>query len=150
MYRYVSKAWRGIWGTNASQVRSRLISWRHGPTIVREEKPLRIDRARAVGYKAKQGFVAVRARVSRGGMRKQRPRAGRRQKHLGVVRIKAAVSSRTVAERRACDKYPNLKVLNSYFLYKDGRYAWYEVIMVDPSHPSVEADKNLKWLKESA
>jgi large subunit ribosomal protein L15e len=42
-----------------------------------------------------------------------------------------------VAERRASERYPNLKVLNSYFLYKDGRYAWYEVILVDPNHPVV-------------
>jgi large subunit ribosomal protein L15e len=70
-------------------------------------------------------------------MRKGRPRSGRRPKHLGTVKIKANVSYREVAERRALERYPNLKVLNSYFLYRDGRYAWHEVILVDSNHPAI-------------
>ncbi len=113
---------------------------------MRLERPSRISKARRLGYKAKQGFVVVRVRVGRGGMRKQRPRAGRRPKHLGVVKIKAAISMREVAERRAGEKFPNLKVLNSYFLYRDGKYSWYEVILVDPHHPAIKADKDLAWI----
>lgn len=113
---------------------------------MREERPMRLDRARAVGYKAKQGFVVVRIRVSRGGMRRQRPRSGRRPKHIGVLRIKSSVNTRKVAENRVAKKYPNLKALNSYLLYRDGTYAWYEVVLVDPQHPAIQSDKDLGWL----
>jgi large subunit ribosomal protein L15e len=73
-------------------------------------------------------------------MRKIRPEAGRRPKHLGTVKIKANVNYREVAERRASGRYPNLNVLNSYFLHKDGKYAWYEVILVDPNHPVIASE----------
>ncbi|MCS7116270.1 MAG: 50S ribosomal protein L15e [Nitrososphaerales archaeon] len=140
MYKYISESWKRIWKEKEGDILTRAIEWRHEPTIVRLERPTRIDRARRLGYKAKQGYVVVRVCVSKGGMRKERPRSGRRPKHLGVVRIKADVSAKEVAERRAAKKYPNLKVINSYFLYSDGRYKWYEVIMVDPNHPAVKRD----------
>ena len=72
--------------------------------LTRIDKPSRIARARRLGYKAKQGIIVVRMRVGAGGMRKQRPTGGRRPKHLGVTRIKAAVSMKQVAERRVLGK----------------------------------------------
>jgi large subunit ribosomal protein L15e len=137
MYNYVNETWQKMWKEKSEGIKEKAIAWRKGPTIVRIERPSRIDKARRLGYKAKQGFVVVRVRVGRGGMRKSRPKAGRRPKHLGTVKIKADVSAREVAERRASEKYPNLKVLNSYFVYKDGKYAWYEVILLDLSHPAI-------------
>ncbi|HEY7733789.1 MAG TPA: 50S ribosomal protein L15, partial [Nitrososphaera sp.] len=101
-------------------------------------------RARRLGYKAKQGIVVVRTRVGRGGMRKQRPVSGRRPKHIGVVRIKQGISMRRVAERRVNEKYPNLEVLGSYFLHKDGMNIWYEVILADPGHPAISKDKEMR------
>ncbi|HYY71854.1 MAG TPA: 50S ribosomal protein L15, partial [Nitrososphaeraceae archaeon] len=86
----------------------------------------------------------IRARVGRGGMRKQRPVAGRRQKHSGVVHIKQATNMRLVAERRVNEKYPNMEIIGSYFLYKDGKHSWYEVILADPSHPSIYKDKEMR------
>ncbi|HLM70942.1 MAG TPA: 50S ribosomal protein L15e, partial [Thermoplasmata archaeon] len=44
----------------------RLLTWRRENTVTRIEHPTRLDRARAVGYKAKGGFVIVRVRVRRG------------------------------------------------------------------------------------
>jgi large subunit ribosomal protein L15e len=137
MYKYVNETWQKILKEKPESIKERAIEWRKEPAIVRVEKPSRIDKARRLGYKAKQGFIVVRARVGRGGMRKSRPRSGRRPKHLGTVKIKANVSSREVAERRVSEKYPNLKVLNSYFLYKDGKHTWYEVILVDLNHPAI-------------
>ncbi len=83
-------------------------------------------------------------RVGTGGMRRQRPRGGRRPKHLGVTRIKADDSMKTVAQRRVLERYPNMKLLGSYFLYKDGKHYWYEVILADPSHPRIAKDKELR------
>ena len=83
-------------------------------------------------------------RVGTGGMRKKRPTGGRRPKHLGVTRIKAAVNMRQVAERRVLERYPNMSLLGSYFIYKDGMHYWYEVILADASHPRIKKDKELR------
>ncbi|HFC49221.1 MAG TPA: 50S ribosomal protein L15e, partial [Thermofilum sp.] len=47
-------------GELAEVLKARLIQWRRQPTIMRVEKPTRINRARAFGYKAKPGYVVVR------------------------------------------------------------------------------------------
>ena len=79
-------------------------------------------------------------------MRKSRPKSGRRPKHLGTVRIKAAISMKQVAERRVLKKFPNLKVMGSYVVYRDGKNQWFEIILVDPDHPSIKVDSDLSWL----
>lgn len=148
-YKYVAKAWRK---PEASYVKElmwqRLIEWRRQPAILRVEKPTRLDRARKLGYKAKQGFVVARVRVRRGGFRKTRPTAGRRQKRMGVTKIKPAKSLKLIAEERAAKKFPNLEVLNSYWVWEDGRSRWFEVIMVDPNHPVIKSDKDINWICE--
>ena len=138
------KVWLRLWKENSPELRSRVILWRKQDAVTRIEKPSRILRARRLGYKAKQGIIVVRMRVGTGGMRRQRPRGGRRPKHLGVTRIKADDSMKVVSERRVLERYPNMKLLGSYFLYKDGMYYWYEVILADPSHPRIVKDKELR------
>jgi len=138
------QVWLQMVKDNAPELRDHATLWRKQNAITRIDKPTRIQRARRLGYKAKQGIIVVRMRVGRGGMRRQRPVAGRRPKHLGVVRIKADVSMKQVAERRVLERYPNMKLLGSYFLYKDGMYYWFEVILADPSHPRIAKDKELR------
>jgi len=127
-------------------MRQRLIEWRREPTVVRVERPTRLDRARALGYKAKQGFVIVRVRVRKGGQRKPRPDSGRRPKRMGVHGYTTWKSLRLIAEERAARKFPNLEVLNSYYVGEDGRYKWFEVIMVDPNHPAIQSDPDINWI----
>src|SRR6478672_12721436 len=143
MYHYIAETWKSMLKTRSQYLKNKAYLWRREPTIHRIDSPSRLDRARALGYKAKQGIIVVRARVGRGGMRKQRPISGRRPKHLGVVHIKQGISMRKVAERRVNEKFPNLEVLGSYYLYKDGMYLWYEIILADPNHPSIYGDKEL-------
>jgi len=138
------QVWIQLWKDNAPEIRERIVGWRKENAITRIDKPSRLQRARRLGYKAKQGIVVVRMRVGTGGMRKQRPTGGRRPKHLGVLRIKADDNMKTVSERRALERYPNLKLLGSYFIYKDGMHYWFEVIMADPSHPRIVQDKELR------
>jgi len=138
------KVWLKMWKENSTELRKKAVIWRKENAVTRIDKPSRITRARRLGYKAKQGIAVVRMRVGTGGMRKQRPRGGRRPKHLGVTRIKAAVSMKQVAERRVLERYPNMKLLGSYFLYKDGMHYWFEIILADPSHPSIAKDKELR------
>ena len=132
-YKYIAKAWKK---PNESFVKEimwqRAITWRKQDAITRIERPTRLDRARNLGYKAKQGIILARVRVRRSGFRKTRPTGGRRQKRLGVNKIKLSKNLRMIAEERAARKYPNLEVLNSYWVWEDGRNKWYEVIMVDP------------------
>ncbi|HZT34412.1 MAG TPA: 50S ribosomal protein L15e [Nitrososphaera sp.] len=144
MRSYMADTWTKMWRNNSDELKSKAIAWRMEPTFHRIDKPSRLDRARRIGYKAKQGIVVIRTRVGRGGMRKQRPVAGRRPKHLGVVRIKQGISMRKVAERRVGEKFANLEVLGSYFLHKDGMNIWYEVILADPNHPSISKDKEMR------
>ncbi len=138
------QVWIKLWKENAPEIRDRVVQWRKQEALTRIEKPSRIQRARRLGYKAKQGIVVIRMRVGTGGMRKQRPRGGRRPKHLGVTRIKADVSMKEVAENRVLERYPNIKLLGSYFIYKDGMHYWFEIILADPSHPRIAKDKELR------
>jgi len=146
-YKYITEAWAKPEKSYVKELmRQRLIKWRKQSAIVRIEKPTRIDRARRLGYKAKQGFAIARVRVRRGGLRKKRPKAGRRPKRMGVKKYKPAKSMRLIGEERTGKKFPNLEVLNSYWVAEDGRSKWFEVIMVDPHHPAIKADKKINWI----
>ena len=138
------QVWLKMLKENPMELRQRAVIWRNQNAVTRVEKPSRIARARRLGYKAKQGIIVIRMRVGTGGMRKQRPRGGRRPKHLGVTKIKADVSMKQVSERRVLERYPNMKLLGSYFLYKDGMHYWFEIILADPSHPSIAKDKEMR------
>ena len=39
-------------------------------------------------------------------------------------------------------------MLNSYWIGKDGKHYFYEVILVDRASPSVLSDSSLKWIAE--
>jgi large subunit ribosomal protein L15e len=145
----MSEAWMNPKSGVKELVRLRAVKWRHEPTITRLEKPTRLNRARTLGYKAKQGFVVVRVRVRRGGLRKKRPKGGRRQKRMGVTKFTAAKSIKQIAEERVAKKYPNLKVINSYWVWQDGIHKWYEVILVDPSHPVIAKDPKINLVKRN-
>ena len=138
------QVWLKMLKENPIELRQKAVIWRNQNAVTRVEKPSRIARARRLGYKAKQGIIVIRMRVGTGGMRKQRPRGGRRPKHLGVTKIKADVSMKQVSERRVLERYPNMKLLGSYFLYKDGMHYWFEVILADPSHPRIAKDKEIR------
>ena len=131
-------------------MRRRMQDWRKGPAIVRVERPTRLDRARTLGYKAKQGIVVVRARVRKGGRRKPRPSRGRRPKRMGVRKIVPKKNIQLIAEERTARKYPNLEVLNSYPLGDDGQHRYFEVIMLDPSHPVIRGDPDFRWIIDAA
>jgi len=146
-YKHMAEAWKKPEASFVKELmQQRAIEWRRQPTIVRVERPTRLDRARKLGYKAKQGFVVARVRVRRGWLKRPRPTAGRRPKRMGVTKIKLAKSLRLVAEERAARKFPNLEVLSSYWVWEDGRHKWYEIIMVDPNHPVIQSDGNINWI----
>ena len=124
------------------------IEYRKGRSIQRVERPTKIHRARSLGYKAKQGYVVVRARIRKGGMHKVRPKRGRKPRAMGVSKYTTGKNLQWVAEERVQRKYPNMQVLNSYKVYADGHHHYYEVILVDPSHPVIRTDPKINWITE--
>jgi len=147
MYAYVREAWKR---PDASEVRTllwqRMQQWRREGSVVRLEHPTRIDRARALGYKAKQGIVVARVKIRRGGRRKSRFVRGRRTARMGTRRITPGKSLQRIAEERASRRYPNMEVLNSYWVGEDGKQKWFEVILVDGNHPVIRSDPALSWI----
>ena len=146
-YAYISDYWkRPRDAATRAHYRERLQQWRRENTVTRIERPTRLDAARRLGFKAKQGYVMVRVRVRRGGLRKHTIKGGRRAKRKGISKITMAKSIQRIGEERAARKFPNLEVLNSYWVGEDGRHKWHEIIMVDPHHPVIEADPKINWI----
>jgi large subunit ribosomal protein L15e len=149
LYGYVRDAWKVPSKSFLKDVRqARLVDWRHGESFVRLDHPTRIDRARALGWRAKPGFVVVRARVRRGGLRKHNPQGGRHPKRRGMIKITMAKSIQRIAEERVAKRYPNLEVLASYWVGEDGMHKYFEVVLVDPHHPVIRADPKIAWIAE--
>ena len=144
MYHYIQQAWKK---PDAKTLRERMIGWRESETQVKVEKPLRLDKARALGYKAKKGFVVIRIRLKRGGHKRPRPNKGRRSKRMHT-RKNLMMNYRWIAESRTAKKYKNLEVLNSYQIGKDGKHYFFEVICIDPLIPEIVSDKNLNWIAD--
>jgi len=57
---------------------------------------------------------------------------------MGVAKYTRAKSLKEIAESRVARKFPNLKVLNSYWVWEDGKNTWFEVILADLNHPAVK------------
>lgn len=147
MYAFIRDAWKKPEESDVGELLwERMQTWRREPAVTRVNRPTRLDRARSLGYKAKQGIVVARVTVRRGGRRKSRWQRGRRTKHMGVNKITPGKSIQSIAEERAARRFPNMQVLNSYWVGQDGKHKWYEVIIIDPNHPSIKKDKNLKWI----
>merc|ERR1711898_36832 len=114
-YKYL----RELWNRKQSDVLrfvQRIRAWelRQLPSIHRATRPTRPDKARRLGYKAKQGYCIYRVRIRRGG-RKRPVHKGQvygKPRNAGINHLKARRSLRSVAEERAARKCGNLRVLN--------------------------------------
>ena len=130
LYQYVREAWKKPQETMPELWKERLIAWRREEASTRVERPTRIDRARSLGYKAKQGYVVVRVKLLRGGRQRPRISSGRKSKNTRR-KLVLEMNYQWFAERRANKRYPNCEVVNSYFLAKDGKHYFYEIILID-------------------
>ncbi|KAG6851044.1 hypothetical protein H0H93_002936 [Arthromyces matolae] len=129
-------------------LRVRCWEYRQLNVIHRASRPSRPDKARRLGYKAKQGYVIYRVRVRRGNRKKPAPKGatyGKPVRH-GVNQLKPQRGLRSVAEERVGRRCGNLRVLNSYWVNQDGVYKYYEVILVDPSHKAIRRDPRINWI----
>jgi large subunit ribosomal protein L15e len=141
-YHFIREAWKK---PDMKVLRERMTEWRKDEAFKRVDKPLRLDRARSLGYKAKKGFVVVRVRILRGGHKRHRPNKKRRSKRLHG-RKNLSMNYKEIAEQRVARKYPNLEVLNSYQVGKDGVHYFFEVILVNPEAPEIKSDKTINWV----
>jgi len=115
---------------------------------VKEKRPTRPDKARRLGYKAKQGYVVYRVRVRRGG-RKRPVSKGivyGKPATQGINQLKWERSLRSKAEERVGRRCGNLRVLNSYWINQDASYKYYEIILVDPAHSAIRRDPRINWI----
>ncbi len=141
-YHYIREAWKK---PDTALLRERMIQWRKTNVIVKVDKPLRLDRARALGYKAKKGFVVARIRIKRGGRKRPTQKKGRRTKRMTNKKV-VKMNYKWIAEARVARKFPNLEVLNSYNIGKDGVHYFYEVILIDKQRPEIKNNKDTKWI----
>ncbi|KAF4374725.1 hypothetical protein F8388_020246 [Cannabis sativa] len=173
-YKYVSELWRKK-QSDVMRFLQRVRCWeyRQHPSIVRVTRPTRPDKARRLGYKAKQwcssgdvalvdasswfdisslmtndGYVVYRVRVRRGGRKRPVPKGivYGKPTNQGVTQLKFQRSKRSVAEERAGRKLGGLRVLNSYWINEDSTYKYFEVILVDVAHNAVRNDPRINWL----
>ncbi|MCX6666436.1 MAG: 50S ribosomal protein L15e [Euryarchaeota archaeon] len=150
MYNHLADEWKKHDTSFMSPQKLRLIQWRQEDNFTRVERPVRIDRARSLGYKAKQGYIVVRAHVRRGGLRKPKIKGGRKPSQKGISKITMGKSTQRIAEERTAKRFPNMEVLNSYWVGADGKYHYYEVILVDPVHPVIMSDPKINWISSSS
>ncbi|TYG73624.1 hypothetical protein ES288_D04G116100v1 [Gossypium darwinii] len=108
-----------LWGTK----RVRCWEYRQHPAIVRVNHPTRPDKARRLGYKAKQEWSKEAC--------SQRYIVYGKPTNQGVTQLKFQHNKRSVAEERAGRKLGGLRVVNSYWINEDSTYKYFEVILVD-------------------
>jgi large subunit ribosomal protein L15e len=137
--KYLRSAWKK---PDVKVLRERMIEWRKDGVVTKVEKPLRLDRARALGYKAKKGVSVVRVKIKRGGHKRPRPNKARRTKRLHI-RKNLRMNYKEIAETRVARKFSNMEVLGSYWIGKDGMNYFYEVILVDGAKAEIKNDKQL-------
>ena len=149
-YDHIGDQWKKHDTSYLSPQQQRLIQWRKEDNFIRIEKPTRVDRARNLGYKAKPGYVIARARVRKGGLRKHKIKGGRTASKKGISKITPGKNTQRIAEERTSKRYPNMEVLNSYWVGNDGKNHYYEIILVDPVHPAIMKDNKINWITDTS
>lgn len=128
-------------------LRVRCWQYRQLSALHRAPRPTRPDKARRLGYKAKQGYVIYRIHVHRGG----------RKCPFLRVQLKASLSTMVLTSwnlpeafslllRRAGRHCGALRVLNSYWVGEDSTYKFFEVILIDPFHKAIRRNPDTQWI----
>ncbi len=148
-YKYLEELWRKKQSDAMNFIfRVRTWEYRQLPVIHRANKPSRPDKARRLGYKAKDGYVVYRVRVRRGGRKRPVPKGvvSGKPSSVGINQLKPTRNLRAKAEERAGRALQGLRVLNSYWIAQDGTYKYYEVILVDSAHNAIRNDPRINWI----
>uniref|UniRef100_A0A2R9AF77 Ribosomal protein L15 n=1 Tax=Pan paniscus TaxID=9597 RepID=A0A2R9AF77_PANPA len=142
-YKYIQELWRKKQSdVTRFLLRVRCWQYRQLSALHRAPRPTRPDKARQLGYKAKQGYVIHRICVRRGGRKRPVPKGATYGKpvHHGVNHLQS------VAEERAGRHRGALGVLNSYWVGEDSTYKFFEVILIDPFHKAIRRNPDTPWI----
>lgn len=138
-YKYINQSFQNEYKERSDSLRQRVSAWRDGPAVGRVERPTNVARARELGYKAKQGIIVVRVKVEKGLRKRIKASGGRKPSKSGRF-FALRKSLQSMAEERAARKYSNCEVLNSYYIGEDGKYKFFEAILLDRDHPALLGD----------
>ena len=99
-YKYLEEFWRKKQSDLMTFImRIRTWEYRQLPVITRVNHPTRPDKARRLGYKAKEGYTVYRVRVRRGGRKRPVPKGivCGKPSSVGVTQLKATRNLRSKA-----------------------------------------------------
>lgn len=151
-YKYLEELWKKK-QSDVLRFLLRIRAWeyRQLSAVHRASRPSRPDKARRLGYKAKQGYVIFRVRVRRGGRKRPNPKGivYGKPANSGINKLKYTRCTRARAEERVGRRCSNLRILNSYWVNQDATYKWFEVILVDPNHKAIRRDPRINWICRS-
>lgn len=147
-YTYARKQWQNPNDAMDKIWQQRLKEWREQDRFTKIDRPTRLPKARSLGYKAKPGVIMIRSRINKGGRKRPQFRGGRKPRSAGRVKYTPQQNHMGILEERVSRKYPNLEVVGSYPVAKDGEQKWYEHVMIDPNHPAVQNDDRLGELTD--
>merc|ERR1719495_2116140 len=117
--------------------------------VHRAPRPSRPDKARRLGYKAKQGYVIYRISMRRGGTKRPVAKGcpyGKPKTSGPVNQQKPERNLQNLAEERVGRRLKGLRVLSSYWVGQDSTYKYYEVIMLDIHHSAITRDPKVNWM----
>ena len=134
-YKYIRESLQNRYKERDQVFKSRAALWREQPSVFRIERPTNLSRARELGYKAKQGIIVARVRIKKGLRKREKARGGRKPSKAGRF-FAYDKSMQSIAEERAARKFLNCEVVNSYYAGEDGKFKFFETILVDRSNPA--------------
>lgn len=128
-----------------------LVEARQNEVVFRKDKPSFLERARKLGYKAKNGYSVWGVRIRKGDAIRNYSNGNTRGKcvNAGIHQIKPKLNKQAEAEQIIGKQLGGLRVLNSYKVGQDLRYHHFEVIMVDASLESIRNDHKINWICNS-
>ncbi|KAH7730979.1 60S ribosomal protein L15-like protein [Aphelenchoides avenae] len=148
-YKYMQEIWRKKQSDVMRYLlRVRCWQYRQLTAVHRCPRPTRPEKARRLGYKAKQGYVIYRVRVRRGGRKRPVTKGqtyGKPKTH-GVNQLKFQRNLQSVAEERVGRRCGGLRVLNSYWVGQDSTFKFFEVIAIDPAHKAIRRNPDTQWI----
>ena len=126
-----------------------VVEARQRDVVHRKERPTFLERARKLGYKAKQGYFVYNVRIKKGDAVRTRYHNGNTRGkcvNAGIHQIKPSLNHQNMAEQLVGKKCGNARVLNSYVVGQDYMYKYFEVILVDPFHNAIRNDPKINWV----
>ncbi len=136
-YKYMTKTFISEYKEHPKIYKERVRTWKRQDTVTRAERPTNLARARALGYRAKLGYIIARVMIDKGMRKRPKPLGGRKPSKYGRF-FSPKESHREIAEQKASRKFRNCEVLNSYWVGEDGQTKFFEIILLEKERAGVK------------